>query len=452
MLQVETTRDMPTKLHSPKMGKRVELSRRDFIVLGGGSMAFAALPAFGIGAMPTYPGWRPGELDIHFVQTGVGEQTFFIMPDGTTMLLDCGDMYRPQYLQHVPRVPSPVRLGGEWVSRYVQRLVKERTIDYFILSHWHSDHCGGPSLRCEITADGRKVCGVTRFAEDFDICHYFDHQYPRSGAHALNPSQDSLDMMREWIPYMHRKCGMQAHSFEVGARNQISLLRDPATYADTFEIRNLFANAVYWDGKNGVIDYAPVYAKLNPGMGGRIAENTLSLGIRIRYGNFVAYFGGDIDSPDYEARLGRVVGPVDVCKMNHHGCPSSMGAAFCRAVKAKAYMSSVWSPNQVSDENMVNMASRDLYAGERFILPGFMPDVRREEYRGRDFMKDVLDVSGHRVFKVAPGGRSFEAFVLSAWDETMSILWRRSFVSGESICKPGARDGMLGCVMKGDLI
>ena len=24
-----------------------------------------------------YPGWMPGELDIHFIQTGVGEQTFF---------------------------------------------------------------------------------------------------------------------------------------------------------------------------------------------------------------------------------------------------------------------------------------------------------------------------------------------------------------------------------------
>ena len=95
------------------------ISRRHFIGLGGGAAAFAALPALGVGAMPVYPGWKPGELDIHFIQTGVGEQTFFISPDGTTMLLDCGDFYRPQYLQHIPRLPSPERLGGEWVSRYV---------------------------------------------------------------------------------------------------------------------------------------------------------------------------------------------------------------------------------------------------------------------------------------------------------------------------------------------
>ena len=405
-------------------------SRRHFIGMGGGAVAFSAMGAPGIiGAMPVYPGWKPGELDMHFIQTGVGEQTFFILPDGTTILLDCGDMYRPQYLQHIPRVPSPERLGGEWVSRYVQRLVKERTIDYFLLSHWHSDHCGGPELRSKTTADGRKVCGITLFAEDFGIRHYFDHQYPRSGVYALNPTNDSLEMMRAWIPYMHNKCGMEPHAFEVGAANQIAMLRDPRSYAGAFEIRNLFANAVYWDGKGGVVDYAPEYARLHPQLGGKIAENSLSMGIRVRYGDFAAYFGGDIDFPDYEARLAQVIGPVDVCKMNHHGCPSSMGAALCRGVKAQVYMSSVWSPNQVTDVNMVNMASRALYPGDRFIMPGFVPGLCRDRFRGRDFMSDVVDVAGHRVFKVAPGGRTFEVFVLSAWDESMSILWNRKFSS-----------------------
>ena len=416
---------MVTRRHDMDM-----FSRRNFIGLGGGAATFAAMRALGIGAMPTYPGWKPGELDIHFIQTGVGEQTFFILPDGTTILLDCGDAYRPQYLQHIPRVPSPERLGGEWTSRYVQRLVKERMIDYFLLSHWHSDHCGGPDLRSKTTADGRKVCGVTLFAEDFGFRHYFDHQYPHAGERSFGQSPDSFKMMQAWIPYMHGKCGMQTHAFEVGAVNQIAMLRDSKPYAGTFEIRNLFANAVYWDGKGGTVDYAPEYVKRNPKYRGKVAENSVSMGIRIRYGNFSAYFGGDIDFPDYEARLGPIVGPVDVCKMNHHGCASSMGAPFCREVKAQAYMSSVWSPNQVTDKNLVNMASRDLYAGERFVFPGFMPEVCRTQYKGRDFMADIVDVAGHRVFKVAPGGKTFEAFVLSAWDETMSILWHKTFTSG----------------------
>ena len=37
------------------------------------------------------PAWKPGEFQVHFIYTGVCESMFWIMPDGTTMLLDCGD-------------------------------------------------------------------------------------------------------------------------------------------------------------------------------------------------------------------------------------------------------------------------------------------------------------------------------------------------------------------------
>ena len=404
------------------------LSRRCFIGLGAGAAIGAAL-----GGDEVYPRWKPGELDIHFIQTGVGEQTFFIFPDGTTMLLDCGDGYNPKYLQFISRRPSDKRLGGEWVSRYVQRLIPQRTIDYFMLSHWHGDHCGAPSLRTKTLSDGRKVCGITLFAEDFDIRHYFDHQWPRAGDYAYDLDRRGMEMVREWIPRMQKRCGMAPHPFNVGALNQIALLHDAAgAYAKSFSVRNICANAVYWDGVGGTIDYAPEYIKRHPKTKGGIYENSLSNGIRIQYGPFRAFFGGDIDDPTYEALVGKVVGPVDVCKTNHHACPSSMGAPFCAAVRAKAYMTSVWSPNQITSKNLVNMASRDLYPGERIIMYGHMPDMKREHYADRPFMRDVVPVQGHSVFKVAPGGKTFEAFVLTNEDESMRVLYRKSFVAGIS--------------------
>lgn len=404
-------------------------SRRGFLASGTAFAVFHSIGGEPPAHIRTLPPWKPGEFDIHFIQTGVGEQTFFLFPDGTTMLLDCGDFYRPQYLAHVPRLPSAARLGGEWVSRYVERIIPERTIDYFVLSHWHSDHCGDPGLRSEKTADGRTVCGITRFAEDFAIRHYFDHQYPRAGVYRLNPDEASLEMMRQWIPYMQRKCGMVPHEFAVGARNQIAMLRSPAAYPD-FSVRNLFANAVYWDGKSGTVDFARRYFAAHPDAGGKIPENSLSLGLRFEYGPFKAYFGGDIDRSEYEDVLGPVVGPVDVCKTNHHAFPSSMGAAFCRSVRAQAYMTSVWSPNHISEKNLVNMSSRGLYPGDRVILPGFLPEAKRREYRDRAFMRDFLPEQGHVVFRVAPGGSTFRLFVLSAEDESMRILHQRDFVSG----------------------
>ena len=414
------------------------MTRREFAVRGLMAAGGSVLAGCTVGGWRKEesdcrcPGWRPGEFDIHFIQTGVGEQTFFIFPDGTTMLLDCGDLYVQAYLKHVPRQPSAERLGGEWVSRYVQRLIPERKIDYFVLSHYHSDHCGAPELRSETTSDGRSVCGIARFSEDFDVGHYFDHQYPEVGLYAHDQDQAMLEMLNVWISHMRRKCGMVRHSFSVGALNQISMLRSPSAYP-SFSVRNLFANARYWDGGSGTVDYAKRYFAMHPGAGGKIPENTLSLGMRFEYGPFKAYFGGDIDNPDHEALLGPVVGPVDVCKTNHHACPSSMGAAFCRCVRAQAYLSSVWSPNQIDARNLVNMSSRELYPGERVVLPGFLPEVKRREYADRDFMRDFLPVQGHSVIKVAPEGKTFRLFVLDSADESMRVLCRRDFVSGANV-------------------
>ena len=52
---------------------------------------------------------------------------------------------------------------------------------------------------------------------------------------------------------------------------------------------------------------------------------------------------------------------------------------------------------------------------------GHMPDVKREHYAGRAFMKDVVPVQGHSVIKVAPGGKTFDAFVLTNEDESMRV-------------------------------
>ncbi|WP_284515640.1 hypothetical protein [Bacteroides sp. AM54-2NS] len=38
------------------------------------------------------PEWQAGYLDIHQISTGRGNAAYLIFPDGTTMLLDAGDL------------------------------------------------------------------------------------------------------------------------------------------------------------------------------------------------------------------------------------------------------------------------------------------------------------------------------------------------------------------------
>ena len=69
------------------------------------------------------PAWKPGEFQVHFIYTGVCESMFWIMPDGTTMLLDCGDFRAwARGKKAVWILPDGWRHPGEWIARYVERV------------------------------------------------------------------------------------------------------------------------------------------------------------------------------------------------------------------------------------------------------------------------------------------------------------------------------------------
>ena len=109
-------------------------NRRDFLTDAVGAAAICAIGGCvtcGDEVGYAYPGWRPGELDIHFIHTGTSENTFMIFPDGTTMLLDCGHVKcrAPGYADAIPPAPSDSRRAGEWVRRYIERLIPQREID-----------------------------------------------------------------------------------------------------------------------------------------------------------------------------------------------------------------------------------------------------------------------------------------------------------------------------------
>ena len=49
---------------------------------------FAAITTFG----QTLKKWEAGYLDIHHINTGRGDCTFCVLPDGTTLLIDAGEV------------------------------------------------------------------------------------------------------------------------------------------------------------------------------------------------------------------------------------------------------------------------------------------------------------------------------------------------------------------------
>ena len=408
-------------------------TRRSFIKAGtcaaGAALSGCLSGDFAGGRLPA---WREGEFEIHFIHTGVGEQTFFIFPDGTTMLLDCGDTHHAKYMKDVPPIPDGSRYGGEWVSRYIQRLIPQREIDYVMVSHWHGDHVGDLSFGGKRTADGRTVCGIPLVGEDFRFRHYFDHQFPKMAERACDPDPKALSLMREWLPRA-RAAGMQVHRFEVGARNQIGMLKAPDAYPG-FEIRNIAADAVIWDGRDGTIDVGAEHRRRNGGK--PIHENRLSAVLRFRYGKFSYYTGGDAELTlvgadgeefNWEAMIGRTVGPVSVCKTNHHAGCYAMSPGFVREVRAKTYLSSVWQAKMVDHKSLSAMCSRELYPGDRIVLFGYVADSVKDVAGA--YGNDIPPVQGHSIVKVAPGGDSYRVCVVDAADERMRVVYSRRFDS-----------------------
>lgn len=400
------------------------MDRREFLLSTSAMLAMGCTHV--AGRESVLPSWQEGELDIHFIHTGVGEQTFFIFPDGTSMLVDCGDYQKrdPEYAKFVPAMPSSRMSGGEWVARYIKRMIDRREIDYVMVSHWHDDH----------------VLGLADIAKSFSIGVWTDHQFPKHGDYGCRGTDaESLKLASSLIPLAGR-----AVPFEVGAENQFYLRNDLyARRYGNFAIRNLAANCVLWDGKSGKIDFAGPHLQATHNKKG-ILENMLSSAFRIDYGDFSYYSGGDVEKSlinsdgsevDWEEQVGMAAGKVAVCKTNHHAYWDAMHEGFVRQIRARAYLSSVWSPSQVNNRSLSVMMSKSLYPGERMVYYGFIPHGKGAETS--PFVGGISPMQGHFVVRVAPGGHRYVIYTLDASDESMRVIDRQDYevVSPTSACR-----------------
>ena len=94
------------------------------------------------GAQPlNLSGWQEGYLDIHHISTGSGNATFFIFPDGTTLLFDAGDVDRaarlkyPNPLRVSPRLPNDSISAAQCITTYIRQVLPAIShIDYGVIS------------------------------------------------------------------------------------------------------------------------------------------------------------------------------------------------------------------------------------------------------------------------------------------------------------------------------
>ncbi len=369
--------------------------------------------------------WSKGYLDIHHISTGRGSAIFFILPDGTRMLADAGDLGDPSRWTHkeiMPAVPSEEKTPAEWIARYIEHFSKplnrELYLDYAMITHFDSDHYGMLD-HTAITVEGKpyKYTGITHLANLVPIRTLIDRGYPnydyptverfrkRNGKLFLN----YLELIKE-----REGLGLKNEQFHVGSDKQFVLKSQAADYP-TFRVQNVAGNGIIWTGA-GDATRSLIPADAPEGTG--LNENSSSCVFRLEYGDFAYYLGGDISGTwsrkkknpwnDVQSQVAKVIGEVDVAVADHHGYRDSMNDNILKALNANVIVLPIWDlyhPHPNAMQRIVNN-------GVPHVYPAGITPHRLNELREKG-LADPIRQDGHIVVRVYEGGKKYQIFVLN---------------------------------------
>lgn len=417
---------------------RVKLSRRSFI---GGGAAVLGMGALGMRAWAemarhplagtTLPKWEKGHFRISMLFNGRGEAAFIVMPDGTSLMVDCGDyVFRGRDV--VTHLPDDSRRAGEWISRYVLRENPNgRKVDYFLLTHYHSDHAGSGKFSAGRGANGTySISGIGQAMDMLDFTTFIDRSWPNVNDPA--PRNDNFD---DWTV---------KHVKEVYAEAERRGIK-----VERFRLEKGSDQIRQLHGGGGKFSFTPLCARgeilrrdgtvLDLGKYGRprsrFGENELSIGFVLSLGDFRYFTAGDFQGGvkgadgkrvEIEDILAAECPQVDVVKANHHG-HHSMPDKLVNALHARVVLAGVWHLAHMTRDTIRRLAKGGwpcLYA------PGLFPEKRRKEDAAEAWMKDVAPesfVGAHAVVDVAPDGKSYRLMMVTAADESFRILGAYDF-------------------------
>jgi len=235
-------------------------------------------------ATPMAKRWTPGQLEIHLLEVEHGDAQLIVSPTGETMLIDCAR------LEFAPKV-----------AQYLREVLGEATVDYLVLSHYHTDHVGAfvPLVRDEGLKIRKAVLDRGGGRDELDEAKYHDYfDYVTDPAHNLKRVR-----LRPGV------------TIDMGPRMTVRVL----TVGDVDTRTNA-----------GV----PV-----------VGENDSSVVLWLTFGRFDYYTGGDLSGADSfryanveKAVISLLPRQADAAKANHHAVEYNNSPEFMAALSPQALL------------------------------------------------------------------------------------------------------------------
>lgn len=380
------------------------------------------------------PLWQAGTLEIHSISTGRGESNFYILPDGTSLLVDAaGSLVTQEICDRkgvggvTPARPNWNVSGTEVIANYIKHFnPRHENVDYFLNSHLHEDHMGSWVEKYEEYANFPKhpvgnfyMNGIAQLGTILNFTKIIDRGYTLP---VNMGTEDRIKDYQRFLKWSMDTKGLIYETAKPGYDDQIVLKYNPSQFPD-FKIRILCANGYAWTGV-GNETKRTIPLDRTEISGAKPDENIFSVAFMLDFGKFNLFSAGDLqweysgssnEWQNADAPIVPVVNQVEVMKASHHGSTNANSQELVDKLNPQVVWVNPWRTEQPGIPCM-----------RRFVATN--PDVNifttNIVESSKAPLMEVADNfkswNGHLVIRVNPDGQ-YMVYVLDDNDQNYTV-------------------------------
>lgn len=407
-----------------------------------GDVAPLLVSSFDVKVGEPLPAWSEGCLDIHAINSGRGECTFFVLPDGTSLCVDAGEIGTSGG-EH-PRVDAKpdadtraYKVYSEYIKAYLPK--GDTSMDYMLMTHFHNDHFGTTNSTYEKTTKEGKytypLTGIMALYDEVPFDKIIDRAFDENSDYVTDVPATGQDYSGgyvyydQFITWARDSKGLVAEKAVNGSLSQLALVNNPSGYPD-FRIQINAVNGWYWNGSESVDAYS-----VNRLLGKQPGENANSISFLLSYGDFDYLTSGDAGANTrIENNLAKSINrKIEAMKAHHHFAWKTMSATSMAIYQPTVVVSQSFYDHQpdmghqwlCDDVDYTGTSTQafqtawNAYSGEKHWFFTNIHPTTASTYPYE--VAKMAGMNGHVVIRVAKNAEFYYVYVLDDTDMNYNV-------------------------------